>query len=248
MVQLYNNMNSIQQSFINDLNPNLAYLVKTYEIYLSNPGPNSPQKLVDYVREALNALYHEPVESNSNALNQAKVYARGTIELLREIFNSYFLTTPTTSGDSKADLKNQLLDSNTNSEMESFFNELTNYDSSQIDIIEDQQHAMMHNDYDISRYVESLEENKNLTSSNHSLTKHYELKGKKLPPKCQAPYRGLNKRQIVEDPYQPEPYTKDLNYPKPGIITGKIRDIDMYNLHPNNTFRYTSVSDKCCRS
>lgn len=241
VVKLFIKIQELEDTYVTDFNANVAWVKQTYDEFLANPGQSTPMKLVNYVKEALNQLYHGDFYGDTPDRRLSQIYLKNIARMTRDVVDSMALLGDTTTGSLPGfdKIQNDLLKHNSQSISYSNFlkQSMTNNDDEQ-DIIEDQVNSLNTVDYGIDRYQEALAESEKLNNQYKSVSDHYSSKNRKIPPKSR-PYRGTNARQIVDHAPILNEDKKDFNYPKPGVITGQVRDVPLVNMYPDIKFRYS---------
>lgn len=232
LTRFYAKNKRLKEMYATMLNVDSGTTMDVYKEFVDNPGKDTPRHIYDKAIEVLQEMPTMDLYGQTNDVKRLFTMIINMDAALTDVLNSKFYTADRVGGADKRDTK--LLDEysslNVDGSFEEYLRSATANDS-EADIKEDMINAIHNQDYDVSRYVESLERDKTLVSGVSS-KQMAEQQGRRHRLEFR-PYPGSSNPRVIADD---EPFykdhqdvSKDRNIPSPGILNGKTRDIEFYS-------------------
>lgn len=225
----------VKEMYLTQLNVDVGEVVRVYKRFIEKPQGDTPRHIYDSAVEIYQFLHAGgDFRNRSDDTNMLADYLINMDKTLTDYLNSKYFTADRLDGKDTKDRKilDQFTSSHIDDAYEEFLENASGGASDLQDIKEDMSAYLLTADFPISRYVESLEMDPMIMDSNaKSVNASYEERGLRNRI-ANRPYPGgTNPRVISEDdPLPRNKYDtyKDYNVPKPGVLSGKVHDIDSH--------------------
>lgn len=233
ITKLYVKNRYLRDMYGTQLNVDSGETLRTYMEFLQNPGRDTPTPIYDSVVEIVEFMKTADLYGQTNDGEKLQVYIRALDALLTDFFNSKYITAERLDGVNQRDSK--LLDEYTTTDLDSAWEDYIGAAApgkDEHDIAEQQTLSIMRQDFDVSRFVEALESDPSVVGEGVKSSKQAYDEAGKRHRLADRPYPGsTNPRVIADDPSYPlDKYdaTKDRNYPKPRVLSGQTRDLEVF--------------------
>jgi hypothetical protein len=225
----------VKEMYLTQLNVDIAEVVRVYKRFIDRPQGDTPRHIYNSAVEIYEFLHAGGnFRNRSDDTNKLASYLINMDKTLTDYLNSKYFTADRLDGKYTKDSK--ILDEFTSGQIDDAYAEyLENASggaSDMQDIREDMSTYLNAADFPISRYVESLEMDPGVVDAGaQSVQAAYDSRGLRNRI-ANRPYPGSTNPRVIseDDPLPRNQYDthKDYNVPSPGVLSGKVRDIDSY--------------------
>ena len=229
LVRFYVKNKHLKEMYSTELNVDSGETLRTYDEFIKTAEPDTPKHIYTKAVEVYQEMLTMDLYGNTGDTKRLLTMIIFMDAALTDVLNSKFYTADRLDGGGNRDKR--LLDEYTsvnrdNAWVDYIKNAAPGQDEH--DIAEQMTNSIMNQDYDISRYVEELEQTHDIVGSSKSIKQAYEETGKRNRLEFR-PYPGSTSSRVIadDDPLLKDhrDVNKDRNIPKPGIINEKVRDI-----------------------
>ena len=223
----------VKEMYLTQLNVDVGEVVRVYKRFIERPQGDTPRHIYDSAVLIYQFLHAGgDFRNRSDDTNMLADFLINMDKTLTDYLNSKYFTADRLDGEDTKDRK--ILDQFTTSHMddayEAFLENASGGASDMQDIREDMSAYLLTADFPISRYVESIDMDPSIVDGK-SVAQSYDERGLRNRIASRPYPGGTNPRVISEDdPLPRNKYDtyKDYNVPKPGVLSGKVHDIDSH--------------------
>jgi hypothetical protein len=229
LVRFYVKNRYLKDMYATQLNVDSGQTMMAYKEFIDTCGPDTPKHIYEKAIEVYQEMMTMDLYGNTGDTKRLLTMIIYMDAALTDVLNSKFYTADRLDGQGERDktILSQYTSTNSdNAWIEYVKGVAPNKDEH--DIAEQMENSIMTQDYDISRYVESLENSKECTGGGVSSKQACEDAGRRHRLEIR-PYHGATGSRVIadDDPLYKDQrdVSKDRNIPMPGIISEKVRDI-----------------------
>lgn len=229
LVRFYFKNKQLKEMYSTQLNVDSGETVRTYKEFIDTAEPDTPKHIYTKAIEVYQEMLTMDLYGNTGDAKRLLAMIIFMDSALTDLLHSKFYTADRLDGGGQKDKK--ILDEFTSANRDNAWvdyikNAAPGQDEH--DIAEQMVNSIMNQDYDVSRYVEELEQTRDVVGNSKSIKQSYEETGRRNRLEFR-PYPGsMGSRVIADDnPLLKDrrDVNKDRNIPMPGIINEKVRDV-----------------------
>lgn len=230
LVRFYVKNKQLKEMYATELNVDSGATLTTYKEFIGSCGPQTPRHIYEKAIEIYQEMLTMDLYGNTGDTKRLLTMIIYMDAALTDVLNSKFYTADRLDGKGERDKK--LLDEYTSVNRDNAWLDYINNvapGQDERDIAEQMENSIMTQDYDVSRYVESLEREPSVVSADAKSSLQSCTEAGRRHRLALRPYPGAVGSRVIadDDPLMKDfrDVNKDRNIPMPGIINEKVRDI-----------------------